>query len=222
MPDYTLQVEPAAPFVLDLAELDNDLEAIAAQGTTPYGRQFLNRQNAAEALAHLGLTAKPPFIQSAKPTQHADGSPLALYDRWFSTLDRLWFFWNGTYWLTEQLYRMPIGAHTSALVAINPNGLDYWLESFELAATTQATNNDLNHFVYSLQYRSVSTDVAIASLNTSLAAVSTRFYVQTLIDLHLDVSALNISSIRALQSSVGTPSNLLYVSFCLNHRWAKP
>lgn len=42
------------------------------------------------------------FCQSTKPTIRIDGSALVARDRWYNTSDGSNWFWNGTYWLSEQ------------------------------------------------------------------------------------------------------------------------
>lgn len=46
------------------------------------------------------------FYQSTKPTVRGDGSPLVIGDRWYNPSSSYSWFWNGTYWLTEQFYEM--------------------------------------------------------------------------------------------------------------------
>ena len=44
------------------------------------------------------------FVQNTKPTQRAAGVPLVAGDRWFNTSNGIWWFWNETYWLSNQLF----------------------------------------------------------------------------------------------------------------------
>ena len=44
------------------------------------------------------------FTQNTKPTQRAVGVPLVAGDRWYKTDDGTEWFWNGTYWLSKELY----------------------------------------------------------------------------------------------------------------------
>ena len=44
------------------------------------------------------------FVQTTKPTERSAGVALVAGDRWYKTDDGTEWFWNGTYWLTRQVY----------------------------------------------------------------------------------------------------------------------
>jgi hypothetical protein len=64
------------------------------------------------ALADLSEVNADPFIfngvayfnRATKPTQRDVGVPLVIGDRWYKVNDGTDWFWNGTYWLSCQLY----------------------------------------------------------------------------------------------------------------------
>ena len=44
------------------------------------------------------------FVQTTAPTQRSSGVPLVTGDRWYNPTTRVEAFWNGTYWLTTQVF----------------------------------------------------------------------------------------------------------------------
>lgn len=46
------------------------------------------------------------FYRNTKPLTRVDGSALAVGDRWFNSATDVEGFWNGTYWLTQDIYEI--------------------------------------------------------------------------------------------------------------------
>lgn len=165
------------------------------------------------------------FRQSAKPTTRPDGSALVSGDRWYSTDDNLWFFWNGTYWLSEVLFRATAPSSNVGLLPVDKNGLDIYIERFEVAGQTGATNSGSQYAVYTLERRPETTgsDVSIGAVDTrNYVNTLSRFYESLTVNTHYDVSALGLTSFRVVQSTVGGGSAATGISQGIRYRFAKP
>lgn len=205
MPDYILQVSPATPYVLDLNDFDDDLEAIAAQGTTPYGRLFLNRQNAAAARTYLELDGYPPFIQAAKPTQRRDGSALVVGDRWWATADNAWFWWSGTYWLSSQVFSAIAALNGSASLSIGALPQLFpqiWLENVTGHALFNGPQNTVDFWRFTLERQTLNantiTTVAFndANLFTQITGDNQHKSISIPLGIHQDLAALSAAGYR--------------------------
>ena len=76
------------------------------------------------------------FYQPTKPTTRVDGSALVAGDLWYNSTTRLKWFWNGTYWLSEQSLK----AETS-FVFLNASSSPF------LCGMQQLTNGNTSVFV---------------------------------------------------------------------------
>lgn len=205
MPDFVLAVAPAEPYVLNLGEDTPDLDLIEMQGTTPYGRPLLNRENEAAAREYLGIVGYPPFRQSSKPTTRRDGSPLVIDDLWYATIDHAWFYWSGSYWLSCQLFSAFTSTGGSAslslgcVAAVAPQ---IFLENMLFSALFSGPQNTVDFWRITLERQTLNSSVA-----STVAFNDVNYYSQSTGDnqhknvvialgIHQDLTALNCAGYR--------------------------
>ena len=119
--------EPVDPTILKTANIGNTVQAYNAN-TVVDSEYSAVKDKANSAVQPAALTPLAPlnnpvftgtnlilpnnsringvehFYQDTKPTVRGDGSALAVRDRWYKTNDGTEWFWNGTYWLSNQQY----------------------------------------------------------------------------------------------------------------------
>lgn len=89
-----------APETLDISNIDNlqstlDLKAPLASPTFT-GQLILPNNSRINNTEH--------FYQTTKPVTRGNGSSLVVGDKWCNTATGAEWFWNGTYWLSNQLF----------------------------------------------------------------------------------------------------------------------
>lgn len=208
---------------------DSDLSAIAALSTTSFGRSFLTQSNAAAArLLSWGFDIQ---ITGTKPNTRADGSALQTGDRWLDTSERIWWFWNGTYWLSEG--NLLVGRWTSTTLAASNSGAglasfetasnDVFIERFRVTGGV-GTNNPSNYWqFYCTQLQTGGGSITEFNIDSaSVASGATAFQLSTSPNAHRDVSALGLIQYRLGWNVVGTPGSLVRPTFEIFYRYAKP
>ena len=64
------------------------------------------------------------FVQTTAPTQRSSGVPLVSGDRWSKVTDGTEWFWNGTYWLSEQkIFYTQVNTNAAGGFSLTPR---YW------------------------------------------------------------------------------------------------
>ncbi len=228
MPEYALEVSPAAPYTLDLTDIsDDDLSLIALQGTTPYGRQFLNRENEAAARAFLELDGYPPFVQSAKPTVRRDGSPLQNGDRWENTADQERYVYQAPYWLSPiKTHSFYLGTLTvSNLIGLLPRPADQiYLDSLICSGLFNGPQDTSNYWQFTIDRltKDQNTTTAIYTRNLNdleqTSGVNRYKLITFQIGLHQDLEALNASGFRLIYNKFLSAGSLLTNSMILRYR----
>ena len=117
------------------------------------------------------------FTQPTKPTQRAPGVPLGVRDQWENSGDGTEWFWNGTYWVSKNVYPVSIAsvygnsstpqvirsdsipsnkgllvtelASQIAVLNANPTSTNYWTASVSLSGVSVATLSTQNATSYS-------------------------------------------------------------------------
>lgn len=173
------------------------------------------------------------IINSAKPTTRDDGSALVVGDRWYYTTENSWWFWNGTYWLSEQVLYLNYSVETASATVglldsrpINPAGYDLFAQtlsiSAELAAGTYDGSNNWQLKAFARDSSATfdtSNTIKLCTINSYSAE---RLVVDDTSNIHKDVSAANTKGIFLRLVKTGTPPNLSYVFCSLAFRWAYP
>lgn len=209
---------------------DADLDAIAALTTTSFGRSFLTQANtAASRLLVWGLDIQ---IGGLKPTTRSNGSALVSGDRWLDTADRLWWQWNGTYWLSQNLYfataSFNLIATTQGLGVMPYPAKDYdvFLEDFTFSFVLNNPQNATDFWRVQLERQNTAgnqtmiatTDVSDLSHTTGLIGIRRTVAV----NLHQDVSALPSIGWRIAAYRQGASGGINQPSFSVSYRLAKP
>jgi len=161
------------------------------------------------------------FIQNATPTANAAG------DRWWETDTNIMWFWDGTYWLTEQMFTFfEQYSGTAADDArygseIGAAGHDVFLMNHTVNVFVAGTNDGSNYWEFRLSRLSSSGAALLSSLNTSALSVNTWCDLSSLgINTHLDVSAFGTGLQFYLQVlKTSSPGNL-FGSQKIQYRWA--
>ena len=108
-------VQPAAIGSTVLA-FDSNLQSFINAFTMPTtdgtaGQSLVTNGAGVISFATPAILADPVYIggvayfnRSTKPTERSAGVALVAGDRWYNTSNGIWWFWNGTYWLSNQLF----------------------------------------------------------------------------------------------------------------------
>jgi hypothetical protein len=168
----------------------------------------------------VAILGHEQFNQSTRPTVRRDGSALVAGDRWYDTTDALWWRWDGTYWKQESILSCSLSNAFNTSINVSPGllavdqGYDLWPESLRIAKLYGSNHDELNHFTIQCRYRTNDSTYVFfgAEDNTILACGATpETPVNIPLGLHLDVDALDISSIQCLISPQGSPPASGYV-----------
>lgn len=187
----------------DVAE--NDLLGLTDISEGASGSKVITVENL-RIVAHKG---KHLFRQSTKPTTRPDGTALQSGDRWWDTSDQLWFFWNGAYWLTEQIFHATSLCYASITqgwvhLAMHP-GYNLFLIDFTVGGIFNAPQDASNYWSFTLDTCSTAPNnsfPAIAAISTNTFAVAggyQHFTRSTVLNAFLDASslgALRVASYR--------------------------
>lgn len=150
-------------------------------------------------------------------------------DRWLDTSDRMLWFWNGTYWLSEQRYDLHANFTTLSASAgvfslpVNPV-YDYWLEQLRFSGQFQTgTYDGSNSWTLRVIRDTASAgtvDVSLVLPNQVIAVAETQLHSQV-ISLHRDTSALSLLAIRLDALRTGAPPNIQRANSMLFYRLVK-
>ena len=166
---------------------------------------------------------------SNKPTTRSDGTALAVGDRWLSTNDRFWFYWNGSYWLSELILSANTGIASSStaigigLCTVDPS-FNLFLLSFRASGriNTTGTHDASNYWTFSASRVDSASESLEGSVSGSALVLGQRFQVTGTINAHRDVAALGTVGFQAVASLTGSPAGLVRPAFSLFYRLAKP
>ena len=137
--------------------------------------------------------------------------PLVAGDRWYNTSNGTEWFWNGTYWLSTQLYSGSIYAgHLSATATVLPlDGTTEYTNIFIVShilfgAPANAPQDSDNYWKFDLY--ATSTGTAIASvINSNIIPGVTGNFAYT---VSLNNFVQNIGLFSSTISKIGNPGNL--------------
>lgn len=185
-----------------------------------------------DAVIDLGTNKHTRSV--AKPTSPITG------DTWDELAsDGSWvleWFWNGTYWLSRQIFTLTgaslgatggdfVSANSSTGMgspAISPKPYNLFLLNFTASVFVNGTNTTANFWTVTLARRSsVNVATTISSFTTQADAPSVRTTKNIALNLHLDLTALDIRMFRTEYATTGTPGTLQVMSH-LTYRWARP
>lgn len=219
-----ITITPPAPIVLELPESPiavediPDLDAsIITSGTIAderlpagllrdseaelYYQPKIKASNAAATRALLEIDSYPALVGTAKPATRRDGSPLQVNDRWLDTSENTFWFWNGTYWLSERILSSNVSSFVSATTTagcITADNHNLFLLRLEIGVIFSVGNHDVanNWSVRLRRLAANSTGFSIDATVSTGAAVTaaTRVVYRTIINLHRDIAALSTAA----------------------------
>lgn len=132
-----------------------------------------------------------------------------------SDLDYLIFFYDGTRWVTEQIYYATMSADINVSVttvigrvpADNPNFSDLWLIDFHITYNIGATNNGSNYWDFTLRkMNSAVSATTLATISSSADSTSTAYTKSAAINallgsyVWLDTTLFRIGSASAVNA----------------------
>jgi hypothetical protein len=169
------------------------------------------------------------FVQTTKPTERSAGVALVAGDRWYKNDDGTSWFWNGTYWLGEQLEISPpqlTNITTSSIAShgtINTVGsvLVDRVVCYTLVSVTNDTNNYWTLAVALARVQDIGT--TIASFSTANDAANGRLGKQAIVNYVYNSSFPNNSGahLRLEWTKVGSPG-YFYAGVSLRYRHIAP
>jgi len=170
------------------------------------------------------------FVQTTKPTERSAGVALVAGDRWYKNDDGTSWFWNGTYWLGEQLeisHPQLININTSSSAfygTINTVGsvLVDRVVCYTLVSNTNDTNNYWTLDVALAPVQNIGT--TIASFSTANDTVNLRLGKQAIVNYVYNSGFLGSPSgatLRLIWTKVGSPG-LFYAGVSLRYRHIAP
>lgn len=174
---------------------------------------------------------------SSKPTLRTTGAALQIGDRWLDTSERSWYFWNGNYWLSEQIFLISLGWTGSSvatgvgMLAFNP-AANLWLIDWRFSALLNGPNDSTNYWTarlerYSEDDAEYSGSVSLSSgwdtRNTGVLISGqerARIFAETF-NSHLDVQSLNERLLRVAVYKTGNAGLLKNWAVNLRYRLVK-
>jgi hypothetical protein len=202
-------IDPATSY----QPLDSDLTAIASLATTTYGRSKLTLvDTAAERLAINN--GRDIQYGATKPTVRSTGTTLAIGDQWYDTANQWWNYWDGTRWLTQQVF-IANCHHTAGAVAANigipidiPSAtFSVFLLNFATAMARVGPQDATSHYTASFMRVSptaVNTPLATLTFNEALASgANDAITKEAALNLLLDTTT-NTRAYRVTGTRVGT------------------
>ena len=181
------------------------------------------------------------IVSTTKPVTRVDGSALAVGDRWYKDDEGSEWFWNGTYWLSQNLlttdsyFNSSIVAPQTAFevnhCAIPSFDANIFLENIVFATRIDgAVNDGSNYWNIAIRARYAGSTVfllpspvtfttqgqtAIALDNIFKSAIATNQILST-------GDGQQYRQLLSLISSVGSPSRLSYLSLSFDFRRIAP
>lgn len=165
---------------------------------------------------------------SSKPTVRSDGTPLQTGDRWLSTSDRMWFYWSGSYWLSEEVYRHIYNTTSTGATQQFPGGVDidsnfnYWVRETRLSGRFQATQDASNYWTFRLlRDTTTTTDIAISTQALTSVGAGAKNLAYS-VNTHLDTTALGLVTFRNDLLRTGSPGAINAPVLAIYYQLAKP
>lgn len=125
------------------------------------------------------------IYQSSLPTTRPDGSALVARDKWYNTSTGVEGFWNGTYWLTNQILAasVPVGnvGTTQSVLAADllvPSGNIFVLDHIVHGTEAVAPQNLTDYWDFSFSVRQVFGESLLTGTisGASISGMSTSGY----------------------------------------------
>lgn len=160
----------------------------------------------------------------------APASPTA-DDLWYETDTNIWWFWNGTYWLSCNMFEVRknftgvTGITNLSIMPQNDQAVayDFFLVDLGMVTYVATTNDGSNYWTVSLQRTDASegTLVTLGSMTTASDAINTWVQEKLALDTFLDTSALggDLTTLRFRAALTSTPGALT-ADVVLTYRWA--
>lgn len=170
--------------------------------------------------SHAGL----PLVSATAPSSPTVGQ------RWIDTADRMVWFWNGSHWVSEQVFYqiMPMISTglTAGEVVTNTVAIDrrynLWLERWTIDyRTAGAFYNADNKYVVSLRQLRFEGIATESELEITSGITNRRFSQTVTFNALRDVSALNLHAWDALWGRWNNPSTIERATSTLTYRLAK-
>jgi hypothetical protein len=168
------------------------------------------------------------LCQDGTPATRNDGTALVADDLWYETDTNILWFWNGTYWLSTQLFTENFsisGAAASATLShhsIEPMATQHDLFLVDLNASMYVATTNTGSAYWSIEWRRVTAaygQVALASLNTTAIAADTFTVIKTAVNTHLDLSAVDAKMFAVTAVKTSTPGEV-YIGGSFTYRLA--
>lgn len=158
------------------------------------------------------------FYTATKPTTRPNGSALVIGDRWWKTDEGTEWFWNGTYWLSTQLYESnsifsgssPIGGATTtwAQLLSFPDKPIFVTRQYHFARFVPSAAGD--GYVTQHRFTGDNDGLTIPPLpELKILAPDTTTYTYKLfgnLNTFYDLPGNNTNIIRTSINKIGTPS----------------
>lgn len=172
--------------------------------------------------------------QSSKPTTRPDSTALVTGDRWYDTTNNIWLFWNGTYWLSEQILSSVVSGNSITVTTTYgafqpPSGYNAYLVDLQVAAvfvSTQDTSS--NYWQIQLDRANNANPTVftnITTINCNTLTVSSNYQAANFsatINTQIDISALNVRLFRLSLNKVGSAGALGQFSVITRYRLCQP
>lgn len=168
---------------------------------------------------------------SSKPTTRPNGTALVTGDRYLDTSDRLTWFWNGAYWLSEEIFLVRTSFAGGATITggwghhqINQS-YNLFLLDFGYGGQLASPQDGSNYWDIRIERgNSAAAHTVLATINTASPVISaaTGVSLSSSLNLHLDVSALGSLYIRGAVYKTLSPGNLTQGVITTRYRLAKP
>lgn len=181
----------------------------------------------------VGAQPAFPYDQqsgSVKPTARSTGAALQVGDRWLDTSDRLWWWWDGSYWLSEEIFLASTGVTTASvstglgLLSVNPS-YNLYLLNFSVSTRVNTTGNALdstNYWTISLMRMTTSAESSELDSIANSYPLGQRTRLFSTLNLHRDITALSILGFQFQLVPTNAPTSLVRPSATLRYRLVKP
>ena len=148
----------------------------------------------------------------------ADAAPSAptADDLWYETDTNILWFWNGTYWLSKELYDYgmsftAVSATTAAYFGIEPIQAaqhDIYFVDVTASLFIDTTNDGSKFWTATInRLSSANTPTAIGSCNTSAISASAWTVVKATLNTHVDLSAVDAKATQISVAKTSTPGD---------------
>ena len=168
------------------------------------------------------------FAQNTKPTQRAAGVPLVAGDRWFNTSNGTEWFWNGTYWLSQNLYKLrawtgSAGA-TGTVHSLTDSPVDVANVFFEKniisSALMVSPQDSSNYWEYYWNTYSTPDLAGVGYTTSNLIANGTTN--NTIFSVTINTAVFSFLFADGVFAKVGSPGSIRRTSMSLTYRIIAP